>query len=217
MAFSGFGPGAVDFFAELGLHNDRAWWTAHHERYRTSIAEPLAELAAELTDEFGAPHIFRPHRDVRFSSDKSPYKEQASFAAGEGSEQAGGGSLYLQLSADGLLLGGGWWHPEPDRLAAFRAAVDEPTVATDLHDLLTQLQAVGLELDDGDPVATAPRGWARDHPQIALLRRRRLAVMHLLEPGPWLGTRDVLDVARRDWRQVRRFVAWLEANVRAGG
>ena len=87
----------------------------------------------------------------------------------------------------------------------------------ELHGLLAELHEVGLELDEGDPVATAPRGWARDHPQIALLRRRRLAVMQSLEPGLWLGTRQVLDVARRDWRAVRRFVAWLEANAAGPG
>lgn len=213
MAFHGFGPDAVEFFVELGAHNDRPWWTSQRERYRTSVADPLAALADELVDEFGPVHVFRPNRDVRFSADKRPYKEQAAFVAGHGDGQPGGGSLYLQLSADGLALGGGWWTPGAAQLAAFRTAVDDPAVAADLRALLAELARTGLELDPGDPVATAPRGWSREHPQIALLRRRRLAVLHALEPGPWLATDEVVDVVRRDWRLTQRFVGWLQVHA----
>jgi uncharacterized protein (DUF2461 family) len=47
--------------------------------------------------EFGAGKIFRPHRDVRFSNDKSPYKTHCSAVI-----NVPGGAFYTQVGADGL-------------------------------------------------------------------------------------------------------------------
>jgi hypothetical protein len=64
--------------------------------------------------------MFRPHRDVRFSQDKSPYKTaQGAFA----SYQEGVG-FYLQISADGLLVGGGYHSHSPAQLVRYRNSVD---------------------------------------------------------------------------------------------
>lgn len=63
---------AVDFYTELELNNHRAWWAANKGRYDTDVLEPMLALGAALADEFGAAKLFRPQRDVRFSSDKSP-------------------------------------------------------------------------------------------------------------------------------------------------
>ncbi|GAA3800034.1 DUF2461 domain-containing protein [Cellulomonas soli] len=211
MEFTGFGADALDFFDELTAHNDRAWWNAHKDRYLSSIADPMAALARTLEPEFGHAHVFRPQRDVRFSADKSPYKNHAALTCGTGSERAGGGTLYFHLDADGPMVGGGWWRPDAAHLRAFRAAIDDPGTAADLQTLLDGLAGHGVTLMDGDPVATAPRGWSRDHPQIELLRRRNLAVHRVHEPAPWLFTAELADVVAQDWRQVQRFVAWLEA------
>ncbi len=217
MAFTGFGGDALDFFHDLGRNNERTWWQAHKETWTRSVAEPLRALADDLTAEFGAPHLFRPNRDVRFSTDKRPYQEHASFAAGQGSEAAGGGVVYFQISADDVFVAGGWWRPTSAQLAAFRTAVDDPATAAGLHALLDDLRAQGLELGDGDPVATAPRGWPRDHPEIELLRLRSLTVGRHREPGPWVHTPELLDVVRTDWRQIRRFADWLATIERDRG
>lgn len=211
MDFTGFTPDALEFFDELARHNDRAWWAAHKARYLSSVAGPMAGLARALEPEFGHAHVFRPQRDVRFSADKSPYKEHTALTCGTGSDRAGGGTLYAHLDAFGLMVGGGWWQPDAQRLRAFRTALDDPAAAADLHALLAELAGHGLTLMDGESLTTAPRGWPRDHPQIELLRRRNLAVHRVHEPEPWLFTAEVADVVAGDWRQVARFVAWLEA------
>src|SRR3954470_24564204 len=89
--FEGFGERVLDFYEGLAADNSRTYWKAHEAVYREHVAEPLAALAAELTPEFGAPKIFRPYRDLRFSSDKRPYAEHASLAVA----REDGGGLYL--------------------------------------------------------------------------------------------------------------------------
>ena len=57
--------------------------------------------------------LFRIYRDTRFSKDKTPYKTHAA-AVVEGTGSAG--SLYVQLGAEGLYVGGGSWHTASDQV-----------------------------------------------------------------------------------------------------
>ena len=102
--FQGIPAGAFEFYAELEDNNNREWWLEHKDSYNTLVRDPVTALLAELEPRFGPGKVFRPNRDIRFSQDKSPYKTaQGGFAA----TQEGVG-YYVQVSADGLLVGGGW-------------------------------------------------------------------------------------------------------------
>ena len=96
---------AVEFFAELELNNDRAWWTANQDRWKRVVRDPLRRLCDDLADEFGDATIFRPYRDVRFSANKSPYKTHQGAVV----LTSDGVGFYVQISALGLLTGGGWY------------------------------------------------------------------------------------------------------------
>ena len=53
----------------------KAWFTAHRDTYDDEVRGALEAMLEELADELGGRvHLFRQHRDVRFSADKSPYK-----------------------------------------------------------------------------------------------------------------------------------------------
>ena len=82
MTFDGFPEAALDFYDDLEIDNSKVFWEAHKDTYATAVRAPMTDLMAELADEFGAAKIFRPHRDVRFSKDKTPYKtHQGAFIA----------------------------------------------------------------------------------------------------------------------------------------
>src|SRR3989442_15301901 len=117
--FAGIPDAAFRFYRELEHNNNRDWWLEHKATYDAAVKEPLTQLLAELAPQFGEARIFRPNRDIRFSPDKSPYKTaQGAFAS-----VAEGTGFYLQLSADGLLIGGGCHTHTPAQLARFRSAV----------------------------------------------------------------------------------------------
>ena len=73
-----------------------------------------------LEDEFGPARLFRPNRDIRFSHDKSPYKTHQGAFVGV----ATGVGYYVQVSGDGLAVGGGFRAHSPAETARYRAAVD---------------------------------------------------------------------------------------------
>lgn len=211
--FHGFGDAAFDFYEGLTADNSRTYWERHRATYDERVAGPMAALADALEDEFGEAKVFRPHRDVRFSNDKSPYKLTAALAAPGRHE---GGSLYLQVGADGLMLGGGWWQPSTATLTRFRQAVDDPKVARSFDRQLARQTSEGLRLD-GNPLATAPRGWDRDHPRIDLLRLRDLALTTVVPPGSEVGSAGCLDLVAVTWRHVERWNRWLADHVGSGG
>ncbi|MEW2358189.1 DUF2461 domain-containing protein [Spirillospora sp. NPDC029432] len=199
MAFAGFSDETFAFYEGLLADNSKTYWTAHKPVYESSVREPLAELCAELEAEFGPAKLFRPYRDVRFSHDKTPYKTH------QGAHALGG--LYVQVDADGLMVAGGMFAPDPDRLRRYRAAVDADSSGKELEAIVDRLRAAGLEIA-GDRLKTRPRGTDPGHPRLDLLRHRSLYAHEGWPADPWMHTREVADRVRDSWRRLRPLVEW---------
>ncbi|XVQ13091.1 DUF2461 domain-containing protein [Spirillospora sp. CA-255316] len=204
MAFRGFTDEAFAFYEGLLADNTKAYWTAHKDAYERHVREPLAELCAELEDEFGPAKLFRPYRDVRFSADKTPYKTH------QGAHARGG--LYVQIDADGLMVAGGLFAPEPDQLRRYRAAVDADSTGKELEGLVEALRASGMEIT-GDRLKTRPRGTRADHPRLDLLRHRSLYAREGWPADPWMGTPEPVERVRASWRRLLPLVRWGEEHV----
>ena len=203
-AFTGFPPDALEFYVGLEADNSKAFWLDHKDVYERAVRGPMLALLEGLEEEFGPAKLFRPYRDVRFSQDKSPYKtHQGAFV---GSEKSGG--YYVQVSATGLLAGGGFRAHGSDQTARFRAAVDAPASGAELEKLLASLRRKGFELH-GDRVRTTPRGFSADHPRIETLRLKEVMVTRDHGDPDWLGTKRALTEVRRVWRDVRPLVDWV--------
>lgn len=203
MEFAGFPAAALDFYDDLEVDNTRSFWESHQAVYAESVRTPMTALCAALAPEFGDAKVFRPHRDVRFARDKSPYKtHQGAFVATGPST-----GWYVELSARGVLTAAGFYEADSARLAAYRAAVDGRRGAR-LARILTDLAAAGWEVG-GDRLKTRPRGWPADHPRIDLLRHRSLTVSRSHGFDPVIHTPALADVVRADWRATEPLVDWL--------
>jgi len=174
--FTGFRPEAIQFLADLADNNERSWFQPRKGDYERLLKTPLEELCVALDQRFrdrGLPlsadparSPFRIYRDVRFSKDKSPYKTHisASFPSLEG--QAAGGA-YFHMSPGEIYAGGGMWHPDRERLAAWRALVDRGVGLEALDDpaFVATFGSVG-----GEMLSRVPPGFAKDHPRAELLK-----------------------------------------------
>ncbi|GAB2762660.1 DUF2461 domain-containing protein [Salinifilum aidingensis] len=211
--FEGFGEGAVDFFEGLEADNSKAYWNDNLALYREHVRRPaealLAELEPAFAPGFGAGKVFRPHRDVRFSNDKSPYKTHCAAVVEPG---RGGGAFYFEISSAGMLVAGGCLHTEPDQLARFRAAVDAEPHGEELRRHVDELTGRGWHLA-GDRLATRPRGVPADHPRSELLRHRTLHAWWAWEPDDALHSRSCLERVRNSWEQLRPLNDWCAAHV----
>jgi uncharacterized protein (TIGR02453 family) len=204
LRFAGFPPDALAFYAELAEDNSKAFFDAHRARYEQAVRLPLEALLDEAFAEFGDAKAFRPNRDVRFSKDKSPYKLAAAAVTQSG--------CYVQLSAEGLLVGAGFYDLSRDQLQRYRAAVEHERHGPALEAICADLRQAGLELH-GEELKRAPRGTDPDHPRIALLRHRRVYCGRSWPPGRWLHTHEAAERTFAAWRAGRPLAGWLQEHV----
>jgi len=202
--FEGIPSAAFRFYEELEENNNREWWLEHKDIYDAAVKEPLAALLSELEPEFGPAKIFRPNRDIRFSQDKSPYKTaQGAFAASHE-----GLGFYLQVSADGLLIGGGCHSYTPAQLARFRVAVDAPDSGGELQQIVDSVAAAGFAIQ-GEKLKTVPRGFDKDHPRGELLKHKSLSAGVEVGEPEWLATPSAKQEIADRWEVLRPLVDWV--------
>ena len=204
MAFKGWPVEAVEFYEGLEADNTKTYWTEHNDVYERCVKGPMEELLAELAGQFGTGRIFRPYRDVRFSKDKAPYKLNCAASMPGG---------YVSLSAEGLFAGAGLYMPEPDQLRRFRAAVDDESSGSELASIVATLRKGGYDIGAHDVLKTAPKGYAKDHPRIELLKHKGLVMSKSWPVGAWLGTKKAKERVVACLEAARPLNAWIERYV----
>lgn len=224
--FTGFRPGALAFLRALTRNNNREWFEANRERYEREVRRPLqllveevdvrlATLAPEIT---GDPRrsVFRIHRDVRFSKDKSPYKTNAAawFRHRDAGHSVGtravhgGAGFYFHIAPDECIVAGGIWMPPTEALKELREAIAEDHET--LREIITQRgfrRAFG-ELDPEARLTRPPRGFAPDHEAADLLRYKSFTVSAPLTEAEVLSPK-LPDLLAKRYAAMLPFVRWL--------
>lgn len=232
-----FSPEALNFLRGLARHNDRDWFEARRSLYETSLKAPLLALIEEINSsmqEFAPDHLrpahkiaMRIYRDIRFSSDKRPYKSHlAAWWSRRGMEKTSGAGFYLQISPTEVLLAAGVYMPAPDQLLALRRwmAVNHAAYSASIESLLHPAPArprskaaapaypLAFQPIDPQALARSPRGFAPDHPAADLLRARNWGVRSSLPPGLALSPGLASEIVRR-FHLAAPLVATLNAAI----
>lgn len=201
--FRGFGEDAVEFYDGLLADNSKAYWTDHREVYERDVRGPMNDLLADLEQEFGAGKVFRPHRDVRFSHDKTPYKTHCGGYAAP---------FYVEVGPNGMMAAGGYYMMAPDQVARFRTAVDDERRGEDLRARLDVAEADGLTVG-GEQLKTRPKGTDPEHPRLDLLRHKGIHVSRRWPPDDVLHGPKARDRVRKVWRAAKPLAEWLDDHV----
>jgi uncharacterized protein (TIGR02453 family) len=204
--FAGFPEEALVFYEGLEADNTKAYWSDHKPMYDRAVKAPMEALLAQLEPEFGPAKFFRPYRDVRFSKDKTPYKTHAGAVVVDDAH----GALYVQLDAEGLYVGGGYWHTQSDQVQRYRAAVDDDLSGRQLVEVLAALTDWTVI---GERLKRLPKPYPPEHPRADLLHHKSLAVGHRFEPQEWLHEPECADRVAAAWRAVGPLNAWLTQHV----
>jgi uncharacterized protein (TIGR02453 family) len=179
-----FTPALFDFLRELRANNHRDWFQRNRARYDSDVRDPALRFVADVGPSLQriSEHIvadprpvggslFRINRDVRFSTDKSPYKTAVgmSFGHDRGSDGPAPG-LYLHLEPGESFAGGGVHMADGPTLRLVRdaivartgewaAIVDDPAFAPAFVNM-------------GEALMRAPRGYDPAHPRVEDLKRK---------------------------------------------
>lgn len=194
---------AFDFYDHLAVDNSKDFWAEHKGEYEQFVREPLRALADVMEPDFGQARLYRPYRDMRFSNDKTPYKDHQGclFAAENGL------GWYVQVSAHGLMVAGGWYGSTAPQVKRYREHILE-FGGGELRTALKGLPKAGFTID-GDQLKTRPRGVAEDNPDLDLLRHRTLHATRRWEPEAWMETRRLQNTVHRSFEKLRPMIVTL--------
>ena len=204
--FKGWTGDFQGFFVGLKLNNSKAYFDAHRKQYEDEVKGPMVALLADLEPEFGAAHLSRPNRDIRFAADKSPYKTNIYADARDGG--------YVALDSDGLTAAGGRYMVEADQLARFRKAVAADRTGKELAAIVEALLKKGYDIG-GQELKRVPPPHPQDHPRGELLRHKRLIYWKTWPIGPWIATPKVRDRVAQAWRDGEALNAWCAKHMDA--
>jgi uncharacterized protein (TIGR02453 family) len=199
-SFKGWKGDFQGFFLGLQMDNSKAYFEAHRRQYEEEVKGPMLALLADLEPEFGKAKLSRPNRDIRFSSDKSPYKTNVYADARDGG--------YVALDAKGLTAAGGRYMVEPEELARFRVAVAADRTGKQLATIVAALQKKGYEIG-GQELKRVPPPHPQDHPRAELLKHKRLIYFKVWPVGPWIATAQARERVAKAWRDGAELNAWL--------
>lgn len=165
-----------EFLAELKENNNREWFAENKKAFQAEEKLAKAFFAAvyadlEKIDSLDKMQVFRIYRDVRFSKDKSPYKNHFSVGFNRAKPLLRGG-MYLHIENDASFVGGGFW--EPNAADLFRMRKEIEMDASELRAIIAEetFQKYFKTLQ-GEELKTAPKGFDKAHPDIDLIRKKQ--------------------------------------------
>lgn len=124
-----------DFLKSLIAQNNREWFNAHKEEYSAALSQ-FQSFTAQLIDGISqfdstiaylTPKdcIYRIYRDLRFSTDKTPYKGHFAAYLNQHGKQSPYGGYYVQFEPGRCLFGGGVWYLPHAQMHALRLSIVE--------------------------------------------------------------------------------------------
>lgn len=172
-----------DFLKKLKKNNDRDWFNAHKEDYlkqHVIMIQFADNLLAEMQKHdhietvSGKKSLHRIYRDIRFSSDKTPYN--TNFSGGfKRATAALRGGYYFHIEPGNSFVGGGFWGPNPEDLKRIRE-----DIADNGDELKQILNSKKFKSNFGqlwgETLKTAPKGFDKDHPHIDLIRMKQFLI-----------------------------------------
>lgn len=200
----------LDFITELSENNNREWFEvkkehykklkAQHEAFIESVIEGLSPFDPMLGRPKAKDCMFRIYRDVRFSLDKSPYKEHfGAFISFNGKKTERPG-YYIHIQPGNSFAGGGVYKPGPQVLRKIRQEIyyDSKTLKSLLQN--PEFKKVYSSLFD-DKLTRPPKDYDPEFPDIELIKYKSWFVDHnftdkeVISPDFLNKTIDVLKTA----------------------
>ena len=181
-------PATLSFLGKLSKNNNKTWFDKNRDNYAlakedyelfvTGILAVLSKGEPVFKEQTAKDCIFRIFRDVRFSKDKSPYKDHFGAFFSKGGRKYPGAGYYVHIQPGGnSFAGGGLWVPEAPILKAVRQEIDYNF--KEFSDIITDKKFKKLFKEiNGEQLKTLPQGYTADNPAIEYLKMKSYTVSH---------------------------------------
>lgn len=169
----------LNFIKDVAENNNREWFAANKDVYEAAKEDALA-LAAAIIPELAKidpilsaeadpkKTLLRIYRDVRFSKNKDPYKNNYGmwFSTKKGGNEPG---YYLHIQPGKSFVAGGYWMPDVLHLKLIRQEIDYN--AEDFKAIIKEKDfKKNFKLGVDNALKNAPKGYDPADPNIELLK-----------------------------------------------
>ncbi|MEP1488303.1 MAG: DUF2461 domain-containing protein [Algibacter sp.] len=166
------------FFKKLEKNNNRDWFNENKPEFKAIERDVKAFYNAiyenlNVHDDIDKLKIFRVYRDVRFSKNKLPYKTHFGGSLHRTKPRLRGG-YYLHLQPNNeSFIATGFWEPTKEDLMRIRKEFEMDD--SEIREILAnkKFNTVWGDTFVGDEVKSAPRGFAKDHKAIDLIKKKQ--------------------------------------------
>lgn len=182
-------PKTLQFLSKLKKNNSREWFNQHRDDY-DAAKENFIELvnhilanSSQFDEELSLltykDCIFRINRDVRFSKNKDPYKNNMAAYFVKGGKKSWLAGYYFHCEPGGKsFIGGGLYGGEPNQIKKVRQEIDynwEEFKGILQHKQFKKLFG-DLSRQEGMSLIREPKGYEKDNPAIDYIKLKNFIV-----------------------------------------
>ena len=166
-----------NFFKQIENNNNKPWFENNRPLYESAKANylefmevllPKIRTIDQIVEKDLKKYASRIHRDIRFSKNKSPYKNNISSLI-ERELDYKKCPFYIHIQPNGSFMGAGVYQPDPALLKRVRQEIDYNS--SELHKIIGKPSfKEKFGKITGDSLVRPPKGYEEDNPNIELLK-----------------------------------------------
>jgi uncharacterized protein (TIGR02453 family) len=214
-------PSTLKFLKDLKKNNDREWFEKNRKAYE-SAKEDMAKLVDDVVKQFGKKEkdiasltakecVYRINRDVRFSKNKAPYKNNMAASLIKGGKKSVNAGYYIQIQPGGeSFIGGGRYMVEPLELKKIRQEIDYSWDEFNKIINNKKFKATYGELERGEGMALSrePKGYGKDNPAIEYIKLKSFVATTDLSDAD-LTSKDLVKKIATTFETLQPLIAFL--------
>jgi len=213
------------FLEALKENNTREWFAANKPLYQDAykqveafvqqVIDGIVAFDKDIVPIAASKCIFRIYRDVRFATDKSPYKTNFGASIAKGGRKMGTAGYYLHLEPGSSFVGGGIYMPDAATLKSIRSEIyfNSPEFKKILNK--KEFKDVYGELGDFDKLKKPPKDFPVDFTDIELLKYRSYICSRGVTKKEALSP-DYADFVIKAFKTMKPFVDFLNRGIENG-
>ena len=179
-------PQTLRFLSQLKKNNNKPWFDAHRAQYEAAridfsnfielVIDALQKSDTTITGLTARNCLFRINRDIRFSKDKRPYKENFGAFICRGGKKSIYAGYYFHAAPGKSFLGGGLWMPEPVNLRKVRQEIDYnwDEFRSILKNKTFRKVYKDIFRNEELSLSKIPKGYEKDNPAIEYLKLKSI-------------------------------------------
>jgi uncharacterized protein (TIGR02453 family) len=182
-------PQTIEFLKDLVDNNNREWFQTNKAAYDTArenviaftaeLIKLLHKIDPGINSELDPKKaVMRIYRDIRFSKNKTPYKNNFGISVPTSGSKLGGVEYYMHITPGGSFIAGGYWMPEADHLKKIRQEIDYN--GHELKTIVDDPEFIRLfgKYREQESLKTVPKGYEADNAHIDLLKLKSFIALH---------------------------------------